>query len=74
MVHLHLHYAIIPNAATVGGKWTSTKKYEDVIDPLNGESFIKAPLTSSEELKPFVDSLALCPKTGMHNPFKNPER
>lgn len=27
-----------------------------------------------EEIGPFVESLKACPKTGLHNPFKNKER
>ncbi len=25
-------------------------------------------------MKPFIESLEKCPKSGLHNPFKNPER
>lgn len=58
----------------VNGKWTDAKDYESIVDPMNGDAFIKSPLTSIEELTPFVDSLKSCPKTGLHNPLKNPER
>lgn len=30
--------------------------------------------TSSDELRPFIHSLKSCPKSGLHNPLKNPER
>jgi len=39
-----------------------------------GEAFIKMPNTKVDELEPFVVSLNKCPKTGLHNPFKNVER
>eukprot|EP01095_Lingulamoeba_sp_RSL-Kostka_P017393 TRINITY_DN9003_c0_g1_i1.p1 TRINITY_DN9003_c0_g1~~TRINITY_DN9003_c0_g1_i1.p1 ORF type:complete len:556 (-),score=193.33 TRINITY_DN9003_c0_g1_i1:157-1824(-) len=58
----------------VDGKWTDTKKTLDVIDPINGEVMMKAPDTQIDELQPFFDSLNKVPKTGLHNPFKNPER
>lgn len=48
--------------------------YHDVVDPLNGETFIRMPRTSVAELDPFVASLKRVPKSGLHNPFKNPER
>lgn len=41
---------------------------------MNGDAFMNVPLTSVDELSPFVKSLAKVPKTGLHNPFKNPER
>jgi 1-pyrroline-5-carboxylate dehydrogenase len=39
-----------------------------------GEPFIKMPRTSVAELDRFVASLKRVPKSGLHNPFKNPER
>lgn len=42
---------------------------------MNGEDFIKIPdATNPEELDPFIASSKLCPKSGLHNPLKNPER
>lgn len=58
----------------VGGQWRSTHASETVIDPLNGDAFLKGPNTSSQELRPFIDSLQQCTKSGLHNPLKNPER
>jgi hypothetical protein len=43
-------------------------------DPLNGEEFVQLPDTQPGELEPFVQSLQACPKSGLHNPLKNPER
>lgn len=43
-------------------------------DPLNGEHFLRVPDTSVDEIHPFVASLKACPKSGLHNPFKRPER
>jgi 1-pyrroline-5-carboxylate dehydrogenase len=46
----------------------------DIVDPMNGEKFIKMPDTQVDELQPFIDAAASCPKTGLHNPLKNKER
>lgn len=58
------------------GEWTGSKEWEDLIDPLNGKVMGKVPnpLQSNNELKPFIDSLKDCPKSGLHNPLKSPER
>uniref|UniRef100_A0A6B2L1I1 Aldehyde dehydrogenase domain-containing protein n=1 Tax=Arcella intermedia TaxID=1963864 RepID=A0A6B2L1I1_9EUKA len=61
-------------ANLVDGRWEGTAQYREVVDPLNGEVFIRAPETSLEELDPFVKSLEKVPRSGLHNPFKNPER
>jgi 1-pyrroline-5-carboxylate dehydrogenase len=41
---------------------------------MNGEPFVQLPDTQEGELDHFVQSLQACPKSGLHNPFKNPER
>lgn len=41
---------------------------------MNGEAFVQLPDTQESELDHFVQSLQACPKSGLHNPFKNPER
>ena len=58
----------------VGGEWVSPEKYMDLVDPLNGGTMLKIPDTQLSEIQPFVDSLMECPKSGLHNPFKNKER
>ncbi|KAK6920826.1 Aldehyde dehydrogenase domain [Dillenia turbinata] len=58
----------------VQGKWTGSSKWNMILDPLNGESFIKVAEVDENEIQPFVDSLSKCPKHGLHNPFKAPER
>ncbi|CEM06404.1 unnamed protein product [Vitrella brassicaformis CCMP3155] len=58
----------------VEGEWRKSKETYSVVDPLNGEPFIKAPKTTSDELGPFVSSLKKVPKSGRHNPLKSPER
>ncbi len=58
----------------VDGQFSPTASYHDVIDPLNGEAFIRMPRTSVAELEPFISSLKRVPKSGLHNPFKHPEK
>ncbi|KAJ0105046.1 hypothetical protein Patl1_17840 [Pistacia atlantica] len=58
----------------VQGKWTGSSSWNTIVDPLNGEPFIKIADVSEKEIQPFVESLSKCPKHGLHNPFKAPER
>ncbi|KAG5536685.1 hypothetical protein RHGRI_024195 [Rhododendron griersonianum] len=58
----------------VQGKWTGSSKWNTILDPLNGESFIKVAEIDETGIQPFVESLSKCPKHGLHNPFKEPER
>ncbi|KAK6924969.1 Aldehyde dehydrogenase domain [Dillenia turbinata] len=58
----------------VQGKWTGSSKWNTILDPLNGESFLEVAEVDETEIQPFVDSLSKCPKHGLHNPFKAPER
>jgi len=58
----------------VDGTWSGTKNYIDLPDPMNGETFIHMPDTRDEELDAFINSLRKVPKSGKHNPWKNPER
>ena len=43
-------------------------------DPLTGERFLHVQDTKESEIQPYVDSLKSCPKSGLHNIYKNPER
>ena len=53
----------------VGGKWISESGIrDDIVDPLNGGRFLDVPDTTNTT--PFLDGLAACPKTGLHNPMK----
>lgn len=45
-----------------------------IIDPLNGELMVTQPDTKGDEINPFIESMLSCPKSGLHNPFKNKER
>ncbi len=57
----------------VGGQWVDVDgKYEDIVDPMNGEVFLKIPDTRKHGS--FIDGLRSCPKSGLHNPLKNPDR
>ena len=65
----------VPNL--VHGKWThDTKQTMSIIDPMDKN---KSPIfticdTQEDEIQPFIESLRKVPKTGLHNPLKNPER
>jgi len=62
----------------VGGEWKDSASYLTLPDPMNGEPFLRCPDTgaggATGELDPFVASLMSVPKSGLHNPIKNPER
>ncbi|MBU6415005.1 aldehyde dehydrogenase family protein [Patescibacteria group bacterium] len=58
----------------VGGEWRKTKNFVEVIDPLTGGPLLVRPDTDISELEPFLAGLRSCPKSGLHNPFKNVER
>eukprot|EP00879_Flechtneria_rotunda_P016977 GHRR01017773.1.p1 GENE.GHRR01017773.1~~GHRR01017773.1.p1 ORF type:complete len:544 (+),score=178.14 GHRR01017773.1:415-2046(+) len=58
----------------VGGRWTNAAKSKSIPDPLNGEPFVNLPDTQVSEIGPFVQCLQSCPKSGLHNPYKNPDR
>jgi len=56
------------------GEWVGAAKYDTVIDPLVGGPMLSVPATSDAEADAFGASMAATPKTGLHNPFKSPER
>lgn len=58
----------------VKGHWTGSSRWNTIVDPFNGEPFIKVAEVDESGVQPFVDSLSSCPKHGLHNPFKSPER
>ena len=57
----------------LNGEWTDSNAFrDDIPDPLNGGDFLRVPDTT--DVQPYIDRLRSCPKTGRHNPWKNPER
>lgn len=61
----------------VGGVWSADTKSSIVIPhPMDRDAhpIFTVPDTQEDELGPFFESLRKCPKTGLHNPLKNPER
>lgn len=61
----------------VNGVWTKDTKSNIVIPhPMDRDAhpIFTVPDTQEDELGPFIESLRQCPKTGLHNPLKNPER
>lgn len=59
-----------------GGAGAAPEEVDVIPDPLNGEPFLRVPRAggSAVDLAPWVASLKSCPKTGLHNPFRSPER
>lgn len=58
----------------VGGEWIDSAATMDIIDPMNGSKMLTLPDTHENEIGPFVQRMKNCPRTGLHNPLKNPER
>jgi 1-pyrroline-5-carboxylate dehydrogenase len=55
------------------GEWLDGERLrQDIPDPLNGGCFLQVPDTGNHSA--YVASLRSCPKSGLHNPFKNPQR
>jgi 1-pyrroline-5-carboxylate dehydrogenase len=55
------------------GEWIDADTFrDDLPDPLHGGQFLQVP--DSRVFGPFIESLRSCPKSGLHNPLKNPER
>jgi 1-pyrroline-5-carboxylate dehydrogenase len=61
-------------ANLINGKWETSSKSHDLIDPLNGKVMHTQPDVQKEEAQPYIDFLKNTPKHGLHNPFKNKER
>ncbi|MBE9549957.1 MAG: aldehyde dehydrogenase family protein [Proteobacteria bacterium] len=57
----------------VAGTWIDDSEHmTNIPDPLSGDVFLKIPET--RDIEPFINSLKQCPKSGIHNPHKNPQR
>jgi 1-pyrroline-5-carboxylate dehydrogenase len=57
----------------LNGAWHQSSEYrDDIPDPLHGGDFLRVPDTT--DIAPFIDRLRQCPKTGLHNPWKQPQR
>jgi len=71
-------HGMIPEAPGIvhnllDGSWhIASSIRQDIPDPLHGGEFLRVPDTT--DVQPFIDSLARCPKTGLHNPWKQPQR
>jgi len=61
-------------ANLVGGQWGQAAQTKSIQDPWTGEEFITLPDPQVSEISPYVESLKKVTKSGLHNPFKNPER
>lgn len=70
----HVHARVCVCVCAVDGEWRGTARALTVVDPLNGEEFIRVPDTQVDEIGGFVSALQRVPKSGLHNPLKRPER
>ncbi len=64
----------VPNF--VNGEWKSAKSTIIIPHPMDRDAqpIFTVPDTQVEELEPFLASLRQVPKSGLHNPIKNPHR
>ncbi|CAK74069.1 unnamed protein product (macronuclear) [Paramecium tetraurelia] len=59
----------------INGIWKCASNYLEILDPLNGDKFILVPNNlTEEEINEYRDAAIQCPKSGLHNPLKNPDR
>jgi len=58
----------------VSGEWKRSSHEISLPDPLNGDIFMHVSDTKVEETTEFLNNLRSVSKTGLHNPFKHPER
>lgn len=58
------------------GNWTKSKSTMEIVHPLDRDAhpIFTIPDTQADEIQPFIDSLRKVPKSGVHNPIKNPHR
>lgn len=59
---------------SVKGEWILSKKAVKYPDPLTGATLLSVSEADTSEIDPFIRSLNSCPKSGLHNPLKNPQR
>jgi 1-pyrroline-5-carboxylate dehydrogenase len=52
----------------IDGQPVNTAKMTKIINPLDGSEMFEQPDTQVGEIQPFLNSLAKCPKSGLHNP------
>lgn len=59
----------------INGKWQSSKNNSTIPNPLTGLPLYSCPSSlTPQELQKIKSSMLKCKKSGLHNPFKNPER
>lgn len=60
----------------IDGNWVQAKSTMTIPDPMNKDAhpIFTCPDTTVDEIQPFLDSLRKVPKSGVHNPLKNPQR
>lgn len=68
--------AAVDVAGLVGGEWQPPEgdRVLEVPCPMTGAPMLRVANPSGEALGAYVESLEACPKAGLHNPLKAPER
>jgi hypothetical protein len=74
-----LGHEAVPYAVSnmVGGKWGTEGASNTVMTiphPMDRDAPPLFTIPDTTQVQPYIDSLRKCPKTGLHNPLKNPER
>mmetsp|Transcript_21230 Transcript_21230/g.59302 ORF Transcript_21230/g.59302 Transcript_21230/m.59302 type:complete len:346 (-) Transcript_21230:11-1048(-) len=58
----------------VGGRWFEAERTMELPDPLHGGTMMRVPHTAAHEVGEYIERMKNCPRSGLHNPIKNPER
>jgi len=57
----------------LAGEWQQAPTCrDDIPDPMTGDAFLQVPDTTDH--RDFIAAIKTCPKTGLHNPLKHPDR
>jgi len=57
-----------------GGSWSDSSSFKVIPDPMTGADMLKLPNPPKSEVDGFIERMANCPRSGLHNPIKHPER
>jgi 1-pyrroline-5-carboxylate dehydrogenase len=76
MNYCHGQWMKTTSGTTTTTSTTTTTTTVPIIHPVDRDAppIFTIPNTTSNDIQPFIDSLRLIPKSGLHNPYKNPHR
>lgn len=58
----------------INGQYYNPHKVKKIFNKVDNSLLFSVANTTIDELKPFYNSMKKIPKSGLHNPFKNPQR